>query len=386
MPADASLSRTSAGATLPDDVVCPKCRYSLRGLKVGGVCPECGTRISMGRRRSRVDDNLTDAPRTYIKVLALGCWMMAAAALLGVLLGLTSFRTGNVFVIGTTAFMAVVWWVGVVIVTQPRQTSVRPRHELLAEWRRARRYVRFTQLGWVVAAGTWCASELARNAAIAAAVTNGTALVATPLMKSLHTLSAGAYFIAITGLVPLAFMIAYLADWAGNTVLADRFRDATWGMSFGMVGASISIPLAAAASTSSTAFGPTGMLLWLVSVLGGVTFLGCGVLYLVCLIQLAGMSAWAVSNSITAEERDRRIAEKNARHQEEMLARVERAMGGMTSASPTPATPSARAARGNTVAPAANRNAPITRAASEAYMPRPEGVKPYGVDPPAPNQ
>ena len=385
MLADSSLSRTAAGATLLDDVTCPKCRYSLRGLKVGGVCPECGTRITMGRRRSRLDDNLTDAPRSYIKILAVGCWMMATAAFGGVLLGMTSFRTGNLVVIGVTAFMAAVWWVGVVIVTQPRQTSVRPRHELRAEWRRCRRYVRFTQLGWVLAAGGWFASELAKNAAIAAAVANGTALVATPLMKTLSTTSVGVYFLAITGLVPLAFMIADLADWAGNTVLADRFRDATWGMSLGMVAGSIAAPLAAAVSRSTTSFGPTGMLLWLVSVLGGITFIGCGVLYLVCLAQLASMSAWAISNSMNAEERDQRIAEKNARHHEEMIARVERATGeseGNAAVKKSGAAPTRSQPAMATPSVATERNAPITRAASEAYMPRAERLKPYSIEPP----
>lgn len=383
MPSDASLSRTSAGALLPDDMTCTKCRYSLRGLRVGGVCPECGTRVTMGRRRSRADDNLTDAPRSYIKVLAAGCWMMATAAFVGVLLGMASFRTGNLTLIGVTALMAVVWWVGVVIVTQPRQTSVRPQHELRAEWRRCRRYVRVSQLGWVLAAGGWFASELAKNAAIAAAVANGTALVATPLMKTLGTTSAGVYFLAITGLVPLAFMIADLADWAGNTVLADRFRDATWGMTFGMVAGSVAAPLAAAASASTTSFGPTGMLLWLVSVLGGVTFIGCGVLYLVCLAQLAGMSAWAIANSINAEERDLRIAERNARHDGEIIARVERATKNMTGVRQSPSSGSSSpipAAPGAAVPP--DRKAPMTRAASEAYLPRAPGLKPYSVEPP----
>src|SRR5882672_2396942 len=78
MPTRTSHSSTvGAGELMPVDALCAKCSYSLRGLRGGGRCPECGTPFAGGRRRKYFNDTMTDAPVHYLRVLAAGCWMLA---------------------------------------------------------------------------------------------------------------------------------------------------------------------------------------------------------------------------------------------------------------------------------------------------------------------
>ena len=64
------------------DRPCGRCGYSLKGLPGNGRCPECGYPISRRARRGarRFTDNLADAPLFYLKTLAFGAVLLAAAA------------------------------------------------------------------------------------------------------------------------------------------------------------------------------------------------------------------------------------------------------------------------------------------------------------------
>jgi len=308
---------------LPDDATCSHCKYSLRGLRSGGRCPECGTPIAFRRRRHRLDDHLTDAFPHYLKTLAVGCWLMFAGALLtGGLLMLTRAASSPAFAAaaGTTG---VFWWVGVWIVTRPRETPTIPRAELEQEWLRFRWIARFSQIGWAVSGVAMCGLIFATRAAITSAAMNVLPYTPTASVRSFESLAYLGNFAGLIGLIPLCVILAGLADWAGHDSLGDRFRASAYLVTIGTVATALALPVVLA--KNSTLFGPVALTVFAVFVVGFLAFVfGMGML-LLSLAQLAGMSLWAINNAETRAESDRRIAERRHDHAERLAERSAKA-------------------------------------------------------------
>lgn len=365
--AQRSRSNTTIGAgeLMPEDAICAKCSYSLRGLKSGGRCPECGTPFAGGRRRQYFNDTMTDAPVQYLRVLAAGCWMLAIG---GVVCSVCLWAgyPSNPYVLGTGVLAACVWWVGVFIVTAPRQTVARGRAELKAEWRRARPFALVGQAGWLGACALFAAAAVLHEIAINNAATVGMALIVTPQERSLRTLAWLAYMLGIAGQVPLCLILADLSDWASNTTLGDRFRDSAW-----MICAGVPLFFGALGIYSATPglrAGPMGFVLVITMILSALAMVIGSLIFLAGLIRLAGMSLWAVSNAITGFQRDERLAERQREHEEELAARV-----WTVPPSPIAGTPSRES-------PPAPRAGPYSRSQGH-YMPRTGKAKPYDLAP-----
>ncbi|MCW5777587.1 MAG: hypothetical protein KIS87_14215, partial [Phycisphaeraceae bacterium] len=88
-PVDPSMLRpVSAGRPVEAGRRCAKCGYDLAGLRVGGVCPECGTIIAGAGSKAAVRDSLTLAPLAYLRWLM---WVCVGLAVLGPLNGVAFF-------------------------------------------------------------------------------------------------------------------------------------------------------------------------------------------------------------------------------------------------------------------------------------------------------
>lgn len=281
-----ALART--GMPVEADRVCANCQYSLRGLRAGGVCPECGQPIST--RSRRFEDNLTDAPVAYLRVLALSCSVMAVSSLTITVCLIGFGATGRTAFGAIAALASVAWWVGVFIATAPR-----PRHGFSSPGPHEaylRLASRWTQAGW--------------GAAFFAAGVGLTLPAGTPAADATGIASLVFSFVGLIGFVPLSILLADLGDWAQDTSLAARFRAAAWGLAI-CGGFSIF------ATTVGRFFGWFSGIISIFGTLSGIVAHVSIVVFLVCIVQLALMSRWAISNSLGAMARDRRLADKAAR-------------------------------------------------------------------------
>ncbi|MFG0329159.1 MAG: hypothetical protein ACF8PN_04600 [Phycisphaerales bacterium] len=97
------------------DRACHQCGYSLRGLKVGGRCPECGAMI--GRRKTV--EHLMDCGVDYLRTLRFGVLLVAGSAWAPVLMSF--FYDGPVWIeVSITVAAQLVTLYGGWIITRPR--------------------------------------------------------------------------------------------------------------------------------------------------------------------------------------------------------------------------------------------------------------------------
>ena len=82
------------GTPMPieSDRPCAGCGYNLKGLFVGGVCPECGRPISVPKKRM-LDDTLVDAPRAFLLRFAVAA--SAAFVVLCIVIGSRDHAPGH---------------------------------------------------------------------------------------------------------------------------------------------------------------------------------------------------------------------------------------------------------------------------------------------------
>lgn len=298
------------------DRLCVQCRYNLRGLPTNGKCPECGRPIHGARSGAgfrRFSDNLAQAPLFYLKTLAVGAWLTAiSGVVLLVSLHMTrEMKRMDSAIIASLA--AVVWWVGVFIVTGPRAFGdYTLRDEALDGpiLRVANRVVNAAWLGagvsWVVVFRAPLASRLEEYAEIAA---------------------GGCTLVGICGLVTLGLQMAALCDWAGDSKLSERFRGTAW-----ILGASVLLSVVALAGSKVPGL-LSGFLWWLalaVSIVSGVAVL----IFAWSLIQLAGIASWAISNNLTARDTERRALTARERREQEMADRTATAVALQDAAPP----------------------------------------------------
>ncbi len=322
-PAPSPPRKAPLGDTLPDDAACSHCKYSLRGLRAGGRRPECGTPIAFRRRRHRLDDHLTDAFPSYLKTLAVGCWLMFGGALVTGACLMLARATFNPYPAAAAGVSGLFWWAGVWIVTRPRQTAAVPRAELEQEWLRCRWFARLTQIGWAVAGVAMCGLIFATRAAMTAAIMNVLPYAPTPAVRSFESLAYLGNFAGLIGIIPLCLVLAGLADWAGHDSLAGRCRASAYLLTMGTVATALSLPVVLARGAGL--FGPAAFIVYTIFVLGFLSFLTGMLFLLFSLAQLAGMSLWAISNAETRAESDRRIAERRHEFAERLADRSARA-------------------------------------------------------------
>lgn len=359
--------------TVATDRPCLKCGYSLRGLKYGGRCPECGHPINRPRvGGGRFSDALAESPLSYLKPLAVGLLLMATsgvgtAASLGLVRGGHGLH-GAIW----SVVLASVWWVGVWIVTRPRPIHDHTIYDPLLDSPRLRLAVRLTQLAWLAAAAGWLMAALGPVLSPPPAPIVGAVVAAAPppAMETYgRRLALVSEPIGFLSIVSLSILLSSLADWAGDSPVAERFRMSAWGIA---VGGTLGILGLLGAGSPGTVMGIIGVL-GMITLAGAVLAL---VIFVISLVQLAGEAVWAISNAhnrAAVEERIARRREAEERKLDLSNARAEAARLKGRAKGRAPREPAAIPAR------------PSPGPANEPTIARPSGgAEPYALEPDQP--
>jgi hypothetical protein len=379
----ARLGLWGGGRVITRDALCPRCEYNLNGLTIGSPCPECGHLIQTMSSARGEDQQLINAPRPYLKSLALGSSLIAAGMIAAVILRFQPRPLGfdGPMIFGTPA--AIGWFVGVWLLTQPRPTAIVRSTTPRMEQRHARSLTRLSQLGWLALPLGFGVSGMLDQQAIAAAAAAGQAFTQTQSSKLAMLFAMLGGGVGFVGLLFFAYMLADLAEWAGDGPLAERFRLAGFIVF-------IAVPIAGAAwliYEHLVATRMIGFLIALIASLGSISGIG---LTAICVLQFASITYWALANQSNAYEVDRRRAERDRRFDREVAARLDSTRAAIGSAAgdpiddpvmaldPPDEPASDRSASGDSSGPA--RESPVIAAESEHYIQRSGEATPFELD------
>ena len=283
--------------------VCRGCGYELTGIDADGRCPECGIAIR-GSIKKRLGDSITDAPSSYLGLLMASCWLAMLTSVGSVAAyGASGYWFDEMvpriaWVVGT-----IFWVLAVYLLTSDRQSRVVPPGEVRKEWFKVRWAARLLQFGFVGAAGLSVYKlqlMLAANPGIRVFPTWGTT---PPLIEELNILTTVLLLLGLIGIGLMCLYLASLAYWARDEDLESRFRSCSYFLCGGLPLFLILSPFAA----SSSVLGILAFGVALVSI--GLASWGW-IVFQWSLIQLAMLSAWAVSSANAEIERDRRMVER----------------------------------------------------------------------------
>ncbi|MCH8342543.1 MAG: hypothetical protein IH983_00970 [Planctomycetes bacterium] len=272
------------GRAIDTDKPCDQCEYNLRGLRYGGVCPECGTPIRFRRDADLAFDEL---PLPLIKKFRLSTWMATGAV-------------GGVLVVPVARYMLpaapggyevavialiVLWFVAVWRLTEPLDM---PQAAIYGLSKRSwlRRAARWLQGGWALAA---VAGKLA-------AATPAVALAVT----------AGGAVLGIVGVVALALHLARFAGWVRDDFAGKAFNLAVFGIPFAVM-LSMLVPLL------GVSFGVMRFVVIPLVVVPIALLLAASILaFPVGLLSLNHALGWSVVHARARAERSRELHERMA--------------------------------------------------------------------------
>ncbi len=303
-PRSTKISR-DISELVDEPLACAKCGYNLQGLSVGHPCPECGTLIA--KRRRTADDHMGNAPATYLNTLASALIVFGISGLLiplGGFLGIIGVRSGAYSALASIAVLPIA---GLVILRK----RVRPHLKLkpegeAGEWVGLRRGV---------LAGYVCMYLLAGLAALDAA----TGLTIPDWVFQPLLYAAG------FGLCLAGWHISLLADWARDDSRANQLRACSMGfglyLAINALGYVINMPIGGLFSGSPFAMGLGAVFGFVVFILSIFAF-GCLLMIFVFSMLFASTVRWSIHNARTERERDARIAARNRKRAEELVART----------------------------------------------------------------
>jgi hypothetical protein len=306
--------------TVLEDRECPGCGYNLRGLKLGGRCPECGRTISGGQARGRFLDDLSRAPMRYLGTLRAGLALASVGLMLFTAAIVARFAgavPGPVAMAAAGAALAL-WAFGVHRATTKRVRTEQTAPDALLDSTRLRRAAR---IGAFFPLGALLFTALAALAGAVLVAPAGQPAGTNPsggslvLLVGMAGLAAIGWLAAFFALAPLGAYLSALADWAGEEGAAGRLRGACWAI---LLCGSLAVVLAGVALLPLGLQGLAAFLLpWLVLASG----LG-GLVVLVSILQLLRSVLWAIRNQRftagsferTLERKARRFADAEADH------------------------------------------------------------------------
>ncbi len=313
------------GEVITEDVSCHSCGYSLKGLPVGGNCPECGTVVANAAGRKPVlrepewlGKPLIEAPRWYLVSLFVAfimmtvSWMVMPAIMLAA--GLLFFFKVYFYLDLPHPQMrlglAMLWAGGVLITLLPRPLAIRGKKngEVMNEVPRLRSMVLAAQVPIVLAPLFDVISLSAINP--------------TPWQASAFFLT----IFAVLGYIPTALYLSKIAEWARDDELSEKLRAYGWLIGFGAFGA-FCIYASLEFQNVIPILPFIASIFWLFVV---ATLVISSILLAVSTIKLADMARWLLINRESMLERDRRLAQKAAaeaaKHQREAAALREATM------------------------------------------------------------
>lgn len=293
---------------------CRKCGYDLSGLPTSALCPECGTAAKVDRKKKKLGDAITDAPRSYLQLLAIGAWLCSGGVIAATIMGIAAYaRITHPLTSALWAACSLVWCVGVWIVTMPRRSAIEPIEVTAKEHARLRWWNRFSQIAWVLSGVALAIGSQALVNANAVMVTGPT--VFPPLYKMMTVVAAIFQLIGVIGIGTLCFQLASLSEWGRDDEQAQSFY--TCGVCI-VVG----LPIAFGAPQIAGVGGVLSFFISAIGVLGGLAALYGIVMFIVGQIKLANLASWSIASQSAELERDRRIIEKATRERMEAEARA----------------------------------------------------------------
>lgn len=278
---------------ITDKRACEKCDYELRGLRVGGNCPECGTPIRAKRKSFGArEGNLTDAPPRYIRGLRLGFTLMAGAialSIFGAVAGTMSFALGFIAALAASAL----WLVGVFQISKPRPPEFAEREEPILDGERMRTIVRACGAVWVF----YVLFAGGHDALVLAAAKGGGNGILEGLMLGLRVLAGvGAYL----SLIPMCIYVSEMAFWMSDDAGGWRLRGAAWAMAvFGTLQLLMQGMAAMGADFLMLFVFWCAVIVLIADVVFGLAIIGC-----------ARMAGYALSYQAQIEGRQERITQR----------------------------------------------------------------------------
>ena len=278
------------GELIEKDRPCKQCDYNLRGLKIGGVCPECGTTIILD---NPFRDSLCDAPRGVILRLSAGFWMTlgALAILIAMPFMIVSLRSSmNMMIYAVETIAAGLWLLGIWFITTPINTPNGVKFNF-ARGSMMRIAARWMQLPWLLLILLEIGVALTTPRFGAGPLTQVESMLFLPL-----------FVLGLTGFVVLGLLLMNLAHWSNDMSAHRMLNWAVWGLPIST--------LAMMLSGVNVVFGLltcTMTLLWLFSIF-------C---FGRAMLSLGSSVTWAVHHSRQIAERDMRLRRRSVGEPEE---------------------------------------------------------------------
>lgn len=313
----ASPERT--GDLITHDATCSECGYALKGLYIGGKCPECGTTIvgegtsatTSSREPEILGKPLIDAPYGYLRQLNLAFWLMTiawAAIPIIIILTWTGVIPPSVTPPAPLLYFAtaIAWSMGVLITLRDRPLSIRGRRkgQPINEYPRLRLTVALAQIPIVLSPLFELLANFANNNAF------------------LGSLAGLFGFLASIGYIPTAVYLAQIAEWGSDAALARRIRAYGWFVGLGLFGTTF-VYLAFTFRNQLPILPVAAAPFWLIAI---AMLLVSTVLLATSTIRLIQMTHWLIINKQKTEERDRRRLEKTQREEQKHKRRTEAAV------------------------------------------------------------
>ena len=277
--------------TVINERQCVGCGYNLRGLPVGGRCPECGMPIAS---ESRFDEPLAHSPVEVIKAFRLGCWfatvVMFSAA---VTIVARSFRAVPAEAIAAILGVLAMLWLAATWMVTPSFTIRAAAARGFGPTSRLRMAARALQFGWLA-----CASCYALVALYSTQLGGWVGLVRLGMIVSA--------IVGFAGVVCLGILLERLAEWARDDDAERALNLAVWG-----------VPI-----TTSILFLNTSMfllsiviaLIWLMSVLA----------FPYGMLSLSRSVSLSVSHAREYQNRERRRYERQQEYVQQIADTVEK--------------------------------------------------------------
>ena len=258
---------------------CLQCGYELRGLPIGGNCPECGQPTFIP---TTIDDPLSLMPVMVIRKLKWGCWAafwhMWLSFILVLLLWWSTMP--KMVILSALLALAISWQLGVRLAIPALDL---PQATILGFTSRSRMLIstRWLQIGWVIAA---VGGELQ----VVVSTPSPLADFSIPIIRF-------GIMVGILGLVLLAIMLGRLAEWSRDDEAQKLLLWVMWLLIPAVWFFSMQPPL----SRWSVLFYVAS---WLVVIL-----------YPVCLLKLARSVSYCVHHALESEGIKERQQEKRER-------------------------------------------------------------------------
>lgn len=204
--------------------LCRKCEYDLKGLKVGGNCPECGEPIRGIRKFDARDGHMTDAPPRFVRAV-IGAFALMSAGILGTMAGLAFSLFG--WMLGPVVLLAgaIAWPAGVWMLSRPRPERFAELENPVLDSARFRTLVRAAGVSWggaVLLISLGVALDLSGLGGVSRVVL---------ILGGLAGLAG------LVGLVPISIFVAEVEFWMSDDSGGWQLRGAAWCMMiFGVLG------------------------------------------------------------------------------------------------------------------------------------------------------